>query len=97
MPKLRFLNRLLYSATLTRIARSTFPGLKGMLKHARQLNLRPAPKLPTDLRADLLKLYREDILRLQELLDRDLSRLAQRQLGEHHRRAAKSVPRLERG
>jgi hypothetical protein len=58
---------------LTNIARSTFPGLKGMLKRVRQLNLRPAPKLPTDLRGELLRLYREDILRLQDLLDRDLS------------------------
>jgi len=73
VPKLRFLNRLLYNATLTNIARSTFPGLKGMLKRVRQLNLRPAPKLPTDLRGELLRLYREDILRLQDLLDRDLS------------------------
>ncbi len=73
VPKLRFLNLLLYNPTLAHLARSTFPGLKGMLKHVRQLNLRPAPKLPTDLRAELLKLYREDILRLQDLLDRDLS------------------------
>jgi hypothetical protein len=29
--------------------------------------------LPADLRAELLKLYREDILKLEVLLDRDLS------------------------
>ncbi len=73
VPKFRLLNRLLYSPTLARIAMSMFPGLKGSLKHVRGLNLRPAPKLPTDLRRELLKLYRDDILRLQELLDRDLS------------------------
>jgi hypothetical protein len=73
VPKFRLLNRLLYSPALARIARSLFPGVKGPLKHVRQLNLNPAPKLPGDLRAELVRIYREDILRVQELLDRDLS------------------------
>jgi hypothetical protein len=29
--------------------------------------------MPSEVRADLLRLYRDDILRLQSLLDRDLS------------------------
>jgi hypothetical protein len=73
VPKFRMLNRLLYSPSLTRVARSLFPGMKGAFQYLRYSNLRPAPKLPGDLRAELLKLYREDILKLQELLDRDLS------------------------
>lgn len=73
VPKLRLLNRLLYSPTLARIARSLFPGMKGALKQVRQINLSPAPKLPPDLRAQLVALYREDILKVQELLDKDLS------------------------
>ncbi len=74
VPKVRLLNRLFYSPTLVRISQSVFPSsLQRMLKQIRQLNLRTIPKFPPDLRADLLNLYREDILRLQELLDRDLS------------------------
>jgi hypothetical protein len=73
VPRFRLLNRVLYSPRLARIARALFPGMKGTLKHVRQLNLNPAPKLPGDLRAELVRIYREDILRVQELLDRDLS------------------------
>jgi hypothetical protein len=73
VPKLRLLNRLFYNRPLIRFANATLPNLKGMLRRVRQLNLESAPKLPPDLRAQLLKLYREDILKLQELLDRDLS------------------------
>jgi sulfotransferase family protein len=73
VPRLRLLNRLLYSPTLARIARSVLPGMKGTLKQVRQMNLSPAPKLPADLRAELVALYREDILKVQDLLDRDLS------------------------
>ena len=39
----------------------------------RQINLRQAPKLSPDLRARLLEIYREDIARLEMLIDRDLS------------------------
>src|SRR5262245_340058 len=73
VPKYRLLNRVFYSPTLTRIVKSLFPGMKERLKQTRELNLKPAPKLPPDLRADLLKLYREDILKVQDLIDRDRS------------------------
>jgi len=73
IPKIRLLNRLFYSPTLIRMAKSMFPNLKGTLKRIRQLNLGTAPKLPADLRTELLNLYREDILKLEELLGRDLS------------------------
>ena len=39
----------------------------------KQQNLKPASKFPRELQAKLLDLYREDILRLEVLLDRDLS------------------------
>jgi hypothetical protein len=47
--------------------------LEKTAKRLRQRNLRPAPSFPPALRADLLDLYREDILRLEELIQRDLS------------------------
>jgi hypothetical protein len=74
IPKVRLLNRLFYNPTLISIAKSVVPeGLQMKLKQIQQLNLSTAPKLPADLRAELLNLYREDILQVQELLDRDLS------------------------
>ena len=47
--------------------------LEKTAKRLRQRNLSPAPSFPADLRAQLLDLYRDDILRLEELVDRDLS------------------------
>jgi hypothetical protein len=40
----------------------------------RERNLRPAPPLAAELRARLRKVYRKDILQLQNLIQRDLSR-----------------------
>lgn len=37
------------------------------------LNLRPRPPLPPTLRRGLIEDYREDVLELQDLLQRDLS------------------------
>ncbi len=74
IPKVRLLNRLFYNPTLINITKSVVPeGLQEKLKQVQQLNLRTAPKLPADLRSKLLKFYREDILKLEMLLDRDLS------------------------
>ena len=74
IPKFRLLNRLFFHPTLIRIAKSIFPvNIQGMAKRVQQQNLRTAPKLPADLRAELLNFYREDILKLQELLDHDLT------------------------
>ena len=74
IPKVRLLNRLFYNPTLIGIAKSVVPkGLHVKLKQIQQLNLSTAPKLPVDLRAELLNHCREDILQLQELLDQDLS------------------------
>jgi sulfotransferase family protein len=74
VPKVRSLNRVFYNPALVTISQSVFPdSLQRILRQIRQLNLKTMPKFPPDLRADLLNLYREDILRLEELLDRDLS------------------------
>jgi len=48
-------------------------GLHVKLKQIQQLNLSSAPKLPADLRSKLLNFYREDIFKLEGLLERDLS------------------------
>jgi hypothetical protein len=74
VPKNRLLNRLLYHPTMIRLVKSGLPeSLQGLAKQVRQQNLKKPPKFPPDLRAKLLDLYREDILKLEGLLDRDLS------------------------
>lgn len=74
VPKNRLLNRFFYDPTLIRAAKSMLPdSAQEMVKRVRQQNLKTPPKFPADLRADLLDLYREDILKLEELLDQDLS------------------------
>ena len=74
VPKIRLLNRLFYQPILIRTAKSLLPeSVQQMAKRVRQQNLKAPPKLPADVRAKLLDLYREDILKLEALLDRDLS------------------------
>ena len=74
IPKVRLLNRLFYNPTLINMAKSVVPeGLHLKLKQIQQLNLSSAPKLPADLRSKLLNFYREDIFKLEGLLERDLS------------------------
>jgi sulfotransferase family protein len=74
IPKSRVLNRLFYHPALIRTSKSLLPvGAHGLAKRVRALNLKPPPKLPADLRAELLELYRDDILRLETLLGQDLS------------------------
>ena len=74
IPKIRLLNQLFFHPTLINIAKSVIPeNIQGMAKRVQQQNLKAAPKLPAELRAELLNHYREDILKLQELVDHDLS------------------------
>lgn len=74
VPKSRIVNRLLYNPLLIRAAKAALPqGGHGIAARVRRLNLSPPPKLPHELRAKLLQLYREDILKLETLLDRDLA------------------------
>lgn len=74
VPRSRLLNRLFYHPTMIRIAKAGFPqSLQRMAKQVRQQNQKKPPQFPADLRASLLDLYRDDIRRLEQLLDRDLS------------------------
>jgi len=74
IPKVRWLNRFFYHPALISTAKLILPeNMQRIAKQVRQQNLISPPKFPPDLRSDLLKLYREDILKLEELLDRDLS------------------------
>lgn len=74
VPRSALLNRVLYQPRVIRAAKAVLPArLERTAKRLRQRNLSPAPSFPADLRAQLLDLYREDILRLEELVDRDLS------------------------
>jgi len=74
VPKSRLLNRLFFNPTLVRTAQSLFPErVQQMVKKIRQQNLKTPPKFPPDLHAKLLDHYRSDILKLEVLLDRDLS------------------------
>ena len=74
IPKNRLLNRLFYDPTLIRVTKAMLPErVQVLAKGIQQQNLKPAPKLPAGLRAELLNLYREDIFKLESLLDRDMS------------------------
>lgn len=74
IPKIRLLNPLFYNSTLIRTAKSVLPESgQAMIKRFRQQNLKAPPTFPSDLRAELLRFYLEDILKLEGLLDRDLS------------------------
>jgi Sulfotransferase family len=74
VPRSALLNRVLYQPRVIRAVKAVLPTrLEKTAKRLRQRNLSPAPSFPADLRANLLDLYRDDILRLEELVDRDLS------------------------
>jgi Sulfotransferase family len=74
VPKSAFLNRIFYQPRVIRGVKAVLPArLEEVAKRLRQRNLSPAPSFPADLRASLLEHYREDILQLEELIDRDLS------------------------
>ena len=74
IPKIRLLNRLFFHPALIRTAKAVFPeSIQEKLKQVQQQNLKTPPKFPSDLRAQLLDVYREDIHQLEGLLDRDLS------------------------
>lgn len=74
VPKNRRLNRVFFDPTVVRVAKSYFPeSLQGVAKRVRQRNMKTPPKFSPELRARLLDHYRQDILQLETLLDRDLS------------------------
>lgn len=74
VPRFRLLNKIYYNPAVIRAAKTLLPEqLQKAMKRFRQLNARKPPAFPADLHTELLALYRDDILRLQDLLDRDLS------------------------
>jgi len=74
VPKIRLFNKLFYNPRLIDITKSMLPeSMQEKLKQIRELNLTTSPKMPPDLRVELLNIYREDILKLEELLGRDLT------------------------
>lgn len=74
VPRSALLNRILYQPRVIRGVKAVLPAqLEKVAKRLRQRNLRPAPSFPPDLRATLLDLYQDDIHRLEELIDRDLT------------------------
>ena len=76
VPRSRILNRLLYQPAVIRTAKAVVPErLHGSAKKVREVNLEEPPKMSPELRSRLLALYREDILNLEGLLQKDLSTL----------------------
>jgi hypothetical protein len=76
IPRIRGLHRLLDSQhPIKKILRPFFSSERRLAirERLRMLNLRKPPALAPELRRHLLEIYREDILALQDLLDRDLS------------------------
>jgi hypothetical protein len=73
IPKIRSLNPLFYNSTLIRTSKSAPMIGQAMIKQVRQQNYKAPPSFPSELRVELLRLYQEDILKLERLLDRDLS------------------------
>jgi hypothetical protein len=91
IPKSRVLNRLFYHPAVIRTAKSALPaGVQEFAKRVRQLNLKSPPQLSADLRSQLLNLYRDDIRRLEALLDQDLSIWFDGSRLDHSSRPAKS-------
>lgn len=74
VPRSRTLNRLYFHPTLVRTAKAMLPESgQSLAKRLRARNLHAPPTFPPDLRSDLLAFYRDDILALEQLIDRDLS------------------------
>jgi sulfotransferase family protein len=74
VPRSRLLNRLLYQPAMIRTAKALVPArLHASAKRVREVNLEEPPKMSPELRSRLLDLYREDILKLEDLVQKDLT------------------------
>jgi hypothetical protein len=74
MPASRGLERLLTSHRLQSLLEPVIPrGLADRVRRIRTRNLRRAPELSPDLRAELIERFRDDIGRTSELIGRDLT------------------------
>jgi hypothetical protein len=73
VPRSRWLHWLLNSRHVRTLRPYVPAALRAGFKPLKQANLREPPPLPGEARARLIELLRDDILRLQDLLDMDLS------------------------
>jgi hypothetical protein len=74
IPRWRWLNDLLVRARPVRAAARLAPaGLRAAGRRLLEANLAAPPRLPPELRERLVAFFREDVLRVQELVGRDLS------------------------
>lgn len=73
-PRFRLLNTLLSRAAIRDRLEPITPGwLKDLARRLRERNLGRTPEFPPEQRARLIRLYRDDILKLQDLIGKDLS------------------------
>lgn len=73
LPRSKRIGRLLSNRFVRRLRPHVPQTFRGVLRPLRNANLRAAPGLPSEDRAALIALFRDHILRLQDLLDRDFS------------------------
>ena len=74
VPRNAALNLVLSNRTLKRVAKPLLnKGLLDRIRDVHARNLEKPPELPAELRRRLIELYRDDIEKLQELTERDLS------------------------
>lgn len=74
VPQNLFLNKLLSSQSPVSFMKPYLPGsLKSPLRQLKMQNRVSKPNIPSSCRKQLIEIYREDILKLQDLIRRDLS------------------------
>ncbi len=73
-PRSKFFNSLIENRLTRNVLRPALPGwARNMARWAKTRNLGDAPSIPPEIHHKLLSIYREDILRLQDLAGLDLS------------------------
>lgn len=73
LPKSRRLHRVLDNRHVRKLRPYVPESFRGSLKRLKESNLREAPRLDNAVRARIIELLRDDILRLQDLLQMDLT------------------------
>lgn len=93
LPRSRRLHRML-SGRHIQVLRPCVPvSLRSMLRPLKNANLRSPPRLGAEDRASIIALIRDDILRLQDLLDMDLSEWMEVEPGQAQERPAQQAAR----
>ena len=73
-PRSKLFNSLIENRLTRDVLRPALPGwARHLARRAKKGNLGRAPKIPPEIHAELLRIYRDDILRLQDLTRLDLS------------------------